>query len=286
MSTSDFPHILGEAVGRSAMNRYKLQAQTFPLWTSKGFVRDYREQSVIRGGDFSSLEARNEGGETKMGAHGEEFEKFRVKDYAKMHAYTSIAMANDDLGILSQVASEAGVAASRLESSLVYDILEENPLMSDGAELFHSTRGNIASAPGDINEASLDLACRAIETRRTVDGLDFLGTSAKFLICGPEQRVAAQKQLGLINASEVSKVNAFQNALTLVVDPRITGRKWFVSCSPDVCATIKLYLLESSNGPSVMNKVDFSTQSLLIRCEHTAAAKALDYRGMYFNAGE
>jgi hypothetical protein len=157
-------------------------------------------------------------------------------------------------------------------------------VMGDGTQLFHADHGNTGSASA-INEAGLKAAEIALMEQKTLDSLDYIGLVAKYLVCGTAKKIEAQKLLGSAQVGSNNDMNPFQNAYQLIVDPRITGNKWFLIASPADIETIELARLEGESGPVIDSREGWNSDGMEIKCRHTVAVKALEWKGMFYNAG-
>jgi hypothetical protein len=132
----------------------------------------------------------------------------------------------------------------------------------------------------------MDLARRALRSMTSISG-DYLDLEPAFLIVGLERETEAKKFLSqeyLPNSQ--ADINTFKN-MSLIVDPRVTGPKWFVAADPSKVPTIELARLDGFEGtPQVHTRVRFETQDHDIRIGHDVGAAALDYRGLIYNPGE
>jgi len=285
LSSSDFPLILGNVAEKALMMAYKIQGQTFRPFVTAGELKNYMPAKRYQVGDAPSLLEVKEGGEYKQGSFGEKAESTQLVDYGRIIAFTRQMLINDDLGAFQRVISNFGSAASRLESKLVYtDTLVANPNMADGDPLFHANHANLAGATV-IAETGMTAMVKLIMDQKTLDLADYLNLLPKFLVCGTAKMVEAQKILTALLANKAGDVNPFQNAYQLIVEPRITGNKWFMIASPSDISTIEVARLTGENGPVIDSKEGWSSDGLEVKCRHTVAVKAIEWKGMAYNPG-
>ncbi len=266
------------------MQAYAVQGKTFDPFVSQGTLKDYKPAYRYQVGDAPSLEEIKEGGEYKLGSFGEKVESLQLRDYGKKLIFTRQMMINDDLQAFQRVINNFGSSASRLEAQLVYAIFTGNPNMGDGVPLFHATHLNLAGATA-VTEAGLAAMEVLIMNQKSLDLADYLNLTAKFLICGTAKKVEAQRILASITAVKSTEVNPFMGAYQLIVDPRITSNLWFLAASPSDIATIEVARLEGESGPVVDSKEGWDTDGLEVKCRHTVAVKALEWKGLVKNPG-
>jgi len=279
MSSSDLPYILANSAEKMALSRYSLQPRTWSRWAKAETLRNFKTKDLLRSGDFASLEERQEGGEFKRGSFGESREQVALKEWGKVMSFTRRMLINDDLGEVMKVAAEGGVAASRLENRLVYEILTSNPDMADGEDLFSVAHSNLLSAAA-LTDSTIGEAFRKMREQTSIDGLDKLNLAPKYLICGPENEVTARKYLAQISPTQASNVNVFSGSLELIVDAEISSNDYFFAADQNQIDTVTLFRLEGEESPRIESRTDFETESVEIKVAHSAVAKAVDHRGL------
>ncbi len=284
MSSSDLPYILANSGEKAAQKKYEMQPNTWSRWAKADSLRNFKTADRVRSGDFSSLEERQEGGEFKMGSFGEEREQVALKEYGKMMSFTRRMLINDDLSEIAKVIAQAGSAAAALENQLVYSVLSANAAMGDGIALFHASHANLASAAA-LTDSEIGEAFELMRGQSSVDGAHKLNLAPKYLICGPSNEVTARKYLATISPTQSSNVNVFSNSLELIVDSEITSDDYFFAADPSRIDTVVLYRLEGEESPRVESRTSFETESVEIKCAHSAVAKAMDWRGLVKNGG-
>ena len=70
-----------------------------------------------------------------------------------------------------------------------------------------------------------------------------------------------------------------------MVDGRITGNSWHLAATPTLVDTIEYAYLEGEEGLFTETRQGFEVDGLQIKARHVFAAKAIDWRGLYKNAG-
>lgn len=284
MSSSDLPYILANVAEKSAQKKYDLQPRTWSRWAKTDSLRNFKTHDRVRSGDFASLEERQESGEFKRGSFGEEREQVALKEYGKVLGFTRRMLINDDLGEIVKVSSQGGVAAARLENRLVYEVLTSNPTMGDSIALFHASHGNLGTA-GAPTDTTIAEAFTKMRKQTSVDGLDYLNLSPKYVICGPDLEYTFKKYLATIQPNQASQVNPISGSLELIIDAEITTDDYFFAADQNVIDTVVLFHLEGEERPRVESRTNFETEEVELKVAHSAVAKAMDYRGLMKNAG-
>ena len=285
-STSDFPNILGSTVNRSLRAAYEQAPRTFTGWARQSTNKDFREKSLLQLSGMSQFSKINEGGEYKMATFGDSVEKYSLSKYGAIIAITWEALINDDMSAFSRLPMMIAEEAAALEGDLVYAALLGNPVMGDGVALFHATHANLAGTAGAINDVTLG-AGRAAMRKQTGANKRVLNLAPEILIVGPDQEAAALKftSANFVAAKSVDINPAFNTSLSVIVDNRVTGLQWYLAASPARVDTVEYAYLEGENGLFTTRREGFEVDGLEIKARHVFAAKAIDHRGLYRNAG-
>lgn len=284
-STTDFPIILGATVNKSLRKAYELQARTFQPFTRKVNISDFK--SVTRAqisnlvGNFDMIP---EGGEYKNATLTEGKETYKLAKYGKIISINWESIINDDLNAFSRLPQAIASKAATKQSDIVYNILLDNSAMNDGVALFHATHGNLGSALA-ITSAGLSAARAAMRKQTDLNG-DYINVSPKYLIVGPDKETEAQQLINaLIVAAKTVDTNVFRGALEIIVDPRVTGNKWFLSADPNQIDTVEYAFLDGEGELFTDSRPSFTTDGIEIKARMVFAAKAIDHRGLYYNPG-
>lgn len=284
MSTSDLPLILANIAEKAAQKRYDLQPRTFERWTKKDTLRNYKQFSQVRAGDFSSLLARKENGEFQEGSFGDEKEVAQLADYGIIHSFSNTMLVNDDLSLIMKVASESGIAAARLENKLAYAALTANANMNDGIALFHASHSNLSSATV-VGTAGFTDAFKKMRTQKSVSGTDPLNITPRYLICSPDKEAEARQFLAQIVPNQTSSVNIYVGAVELVVDAELSGNAHYFAADPALIDTVTVYHLEGQESPKVESRYRWEDGALQLKVAHAVAAAPMDWRGLVKNPG-
>jgi hypothetical protein len=118
------------------------------------------------------------------------------------------------------------------------------------------------------------------------DGLDPLAITPKYLLCGTAYGVLARQYLNQTIVPEAaSNANPYVGLYQPIIAPQISGNKWFLIASPSDIETIEVARLEGENGPVIDSREGFNSDGMEIKCRHTVAVKALEWKGMTYNPG-
>lgn len=287
MSSSDFPNVLSNVVNKTLRRQYELQNPTFQAFSQRGTFRDFKSKSIVQLGDVTKMKEIAEGGEYKHGSMGETAESYAAKKYGIIIPLTWESIVNDDLSAFSRIPTSIANKARQLQSDIVYSLLSSNSNMGDGIALFDAAgHGNYTSSGTVINVANLQIARTAIRNQKDAQG-DALNLVPKYLVVGPAQeQVAYQYTSSQYTPTKNSDINPIYNAaLTVIVDARITGNEWYLIADPAMIDTIEYSFLEGEGELFTEQRIGWDVDGMEMKARMVFNAKAIDYRGMYKNAG-
>ncbi|MCM5528960.1 Mu-like prophage major head subunit gpT family protein [Parasegetibacter sp. NRK P23] len=282
-SSADFPNILANVMNKSLRADYQLQEKSFVPWTRKTPATDFREMLRSQLNDFKLSQVK-EGGEYSYATVGDSGEKYKVGKFGKIINIDWEAVMNDDLNAFSRLPQKAAAAVAQMQADGIYGILTASHLMSDSAELFVAGHGNLTSSGTAISVASLGVG-RELMRKQTAPGGSNLNIAPKYLIVGPEnEALALQYTSANYVSAKSSDINVWAGMLTAIVDARITGKQWFLAADPRSIDTIE-YATIDGEELYTESKYSFEKDAFQYKIRSVFGAKAIDWRGLYKNAG-
>lgn len=293
-STSDFPNILESVITKTLRRGYESAARTFTGFSRQATLPDFKQISRAQIGGAPSLKRVLEGAEYEHGTIGDGAEKYAVQKYGRIVAISWETVINDDLDALSRIPQAFGASAAELESDIVYAILTGNPDMADGVALFHADHGNLGTA-ADLADALDPTAANPIAEMRKLmtlqKGLEgqYITVRPRYLIVPPSLEEAAIKITSAnFVASKGVDQNVFGPSLIPISEPRLedaSSTAWFGAAEPTTIDTIEYAFLEGHEGVFTETKQGFEVDGVQVKCRHVFGAKAIDWRGLFKNAG-
>jgi phage head maturation protease len=288
-STSDFPIILGNTVGRVLRDAYQAAPSGIRRLGRQTSARDFRSVNKIMLGEAPLLEKLNEHGEIKAGTMAEAREAYKIETWAKKIGITRQVLVNDDLGAFSDLARRMGQGAAETEARILVTLLEANsgngPTLSDTKALFHVDHGNKAGTGAVISDATLSAARLALRTQKGIDGR-IIRVTPKNLLVPPALETLAEKWLATIAPATAADVNPFSGAMSLVVEPRLSSAtRWYVTADPGEIDGLEFAYLSGNEGPQVESRSGWDVDGVEIRVILDFGAGFIDHRGWFQNAG-
>jgi hypothetical protein len=288
-TTSDFPIILGDTVGRVLRDAYQAAPSGIRRLGRQTTARDFRAVNKIMLGEAPLLEKLNEHGEIKAGTMAEAREAYKVETWARKIGVTRQVLVNDDLGAFADLARRMGQAAAETEARILLTLLEagsgNGPTLSDGKTLFHADHGNKAGTGATISDATLSAARLALRTQKGIEDRT-IRVTPKNLLVPPALETIAEKWLASIAPATAADVNPFSGALSLVVEPRLSSAtRWYVTAEPGEIDGLEFAYLSGAEGPQVESRSGWDVDGVEIRVILDFGAGFIDHRGWFMNAG-
>lgn len=288
-TTSDFPIILGETVGRVLRDAYQAAPSGIRRLGRQTTARDFRAVNKIMLGEAPLLEKLNEHGEIKAGTMAEAREAYKVETWARKIGITRQVLVNDDLGAFADLARRMGQAAAETEARILVTLLEagsgNGPTLSDGKTLFHADHGNKAGSGAAISDATLSAARLALRTQKGIEDRTIRVTPRNLLV-PPALETTAEKWLASIAPATAADVNPFSGSLSLVVEPRLSSAtRWYVTADPGEIDGLEFAYLSGAEGPQVESRSGWDVDGVEIRVILDFGAGFIDHRGWFMNAG-
>ena len=285
---SDFPGLLASAGARTLAAPY--QAALSPIRTlfRDSTANDFRAKTRLALSELPALLKVNEAGELKYGTRGESAESYRLETYGRLFTISRQALVNDDLNAFGDFNRDAAAAAAETENALRASFLTQaggaGPTMGDGNPLFHAKHGNIGAAAA-LSVDSLSAARQALRSQKSLDGKTPIGVTAAFLVVGPALETVAEQFLANLAAPTPSGVNPFAGRLTLLVEPRLTGKGWYLFADPASRAVFEQSHLAAAPGPQMASWEGREVLGVTYRVYLDFGCGAIDWRGAVFNPG-
>lgn len=287
-TTSDFPSLMANTVGRTLRAGYELAPQTFKPFCRQSTVPDFRPVTRVALSDISKMQQVAEGAEYQYATIGDAAEQYLVGKWGQIISLTWETIINDDLNAFDRIPMAMGMEAAQVESDVIWAILLSNPPMADGVPLFHASHGNLTSPGTAISVDSLQVGRTALRTQKAPKGRP-LNLTPAFLLAGPgsEQKANQFTSSNFVAARAVDQNPEYNRSLTPIIEQRIEGADWFLTADPNKQAidTIEYAYLAGHEGLQTEQRQGYVVDGVDVKARLVFGGKALDHRGMYRNAG-
>lgn len=293
-STSDFPLILEDIVNKTMRSGYLRAPITWEPFTFETTAPDFKQISRVNMGDGGKLQKVNEHGEFKDVSISENAEKYNVDTYGRIFRITRQALINDDLGAFTTVPERHGRRARDLESDLIWELLTDNANLSDGNALFSSAHSNLSGAAAVPTETGLSEMRQKMRLQVGLDG-EVIAIVPRWIYVSPKDETVAEKLLTTVTPNKEGDVSPFaaggRTALQMAIEPRIEqlagagAKPWYGSAEKGQVDMVELARLEGNEGPAIESEMGFEVDGMKVKVRHDVGVKAIDFRGLFKNAG-
>jgi hypothetical protein len=290
--TTDYPNILANVANKTLRAAYDAEPQTFKPWSKRSTIMDFKPVNRTQIGDIPTLQSVGASGEIKYVNVGDAKETYSLGTYANIIPVNRQALINDDLNAFTRLPESMGRAGARLESDVVYGILTTNAAMGDSNNLFSTAHGNYvgSGSGGAIAIATLGAARTAMRKQTGLNSIGYLNLDPKFLVVPVALETTAQQFVAQTNIiyTKASDFNPFAGTLQVIPEPRLdvaNAGAWYLMTDPGRIDTVEYAYLEGQEGMYMETRMGFDVDGMELKARLDFAAKAIDWRGMYFNYG-
>ena len=289
-STSTFPAIMANLANKSVMVGFNEAETTYQIWAGKGSNRDFKEAARVALSEAGNLELVPEGGQFPHDSLGEASARTKVATYGKLFSLTRQAIINDDLGLFSKIATKYGSAAKRLVNKMVYAQLTGNVKMQDGVALFDNKHGNVAGTGEALSVKAIAKAITAMRRQKGITGEATLNITPKYLVVPPELEVTAYQivnSTAAVDGVNSGVVNPYKGRFVVVADAELTDPDaWYLVADASQHDTIEVTYLNGVETPRLETRQGFDVDGIEYKVAFDCGVSALDFRGVFKNAGK
>lgn len=289
-STSTFPAIMSNLANKSVMTGFNEAETTFQIWAGKGSNRDFKEAARYALSEAGNLELVPEGCQFPQDVFGEASARTKVATYGKIFSLTRQAIINDDLGLFSKIATKYGSAAKRLVNKMVYAQLTGNVKMQDNIALFDTKHGNVAGTGEALSVKAIAKAITAMRRQKGITGDATLNITPKYLVVPPELEMAAYQivnSTAAVDGVNSGVVNPYKGRFVVVADAELTDPDaWYLVADASQHDTIEVTYLNGVETPRLETRQGFDVDGIEYKVAFDVGVDAIDFRGLYKNAGK
>jgi len=291
-TSSDFPLLLAAAANKMLLAAYQPAQPTYRQIFLRRDFRDFKPHRHLRIGDFPTLLPLAENGEIQVGTMSESQEIVLLQTFARRIRVTRPMLVNDDLGAFTDFAAAIGRRVAEFENATAYQLVNsangDGPTLTTGSAPVFATgaaRANKASTGTVLDTSTIGAGRTAIMKQRTLDGLPISMGQTMRLLVGPNLELAARQATVVVQASEIGKANVFAGFVQPVIEPLISGNRWYLFSDP-VAAPVYVYgYLNGAEGPQVTTGPVQGADGVEVSVIFDFGVGAIDWRGAWFNPG-
>lgn len=270
----DFAYLLENVLQERTLDFYRNANPASRVLTRGISLADFRPTTLVGVGDFPSLQRVAEGAVIQAGAIDDSGETLILARFGRILGLSDIAIQNDDIGALNNLAELAAIAAIECENRLLFAVLlsgagANGPTLRDGQPLFGAAHANLMPAAA-LTATSLGLAIGALRKQRSIDSA-LLNLEPALVLVGPDTEVAARTALRTVYLDSAS-------APTVVVDASITDASFYVLAAPALRPALVRGYRGRDDGPLVVARTGFSFDGIEFKVMYDTAIGACDWR--------
>lgn len=298
-TTGSFSNLLIDASNKTLLAAYEEAPYTWNLWARQaGSVADFKNINRIRYSEAASLSVVPENDVYSESRMSDEKESYSVEKYGKVSTVSWETIVNDDLDALARTPAMMGVAARRTQNEKIYEVLTQNANMADGNALFSAAHSNnVGSGSGAApSVATLNAAYQSMMTQTGVDGKTIINVEPAFIIAPPSLRGTVLQLLGSFSdpvaggssAGNANTLNIHQNVLTPIIEAQLessSATQWYLAARNSLIDTVEIAFLQGEEAPVLESEFDMKRDCYFYKVRQTFGVKAIDWRGLYRNAG-
>lgn len=258
-TTSDFTHLLGDAVGRVLLDIYDESPPALRAVARLANLNDFRARSVVRMASAPSLQKVGEHGEFTYGGTTDAMNAWRLSTYGRIISLSRQAMVNDDLGGFAQVLAEFAQAAARREADDLVSALVATPQV-DSVDLFHADRKTLILKT--LTLSGLGAAVASLRAQRS--GGNLVMQEPATLVAPAALEMTARQLVATFSAVEAGDVNPWR--LDVVVEPRLDANSltaWYLVAANQ--RALEYGYLEGAAGVQTFVEEGFEVDGLSVK---------------------
>ncbi len=282
-STGDYPELLADTANKAVLTHYAKGRRSWRAWAKRGTVKNFETADRMRVEDAALPETLLPGQQINF-SHLPESprETFALATYARGLKFTRRALLNDDAEGLRGLFEILAQGCYRLEDSLAYAVLTANANMADGNALFSASHNNLAT--GQLTVSNIGAAATLIAQRTNTAG-DVLDHQAARLIVPSTLAPVAAAVLDSLSRAPRGDTEAILTLTSTAHLDANSSSEWYLSTDPAVMAPVEVSFLEGNEHPTIADKTEFESDSVMFKCRHDVKATAIDYRAIVRSSG-
>lgn len=295
-STSDFPSLLANVAAKRLRAAYEENPASYRRWARRApNAPDFKQMSVVVLSNHPDLLRTNEHGEFQYSKLTDGKEVYSLLTYGRILPFTRQSIINDDLRGFDRLTTGFGASAARLENRTVYAELTNNAVLSDSVALFDAVTHKNYTTPGTaISVASLGVGRAAMRLQKGLAAEpEELNLSPRFLLVPAAlEQIAYQFTSSQYVPAKSADTNEFRTGGRTALEPVVesvldanSSSKWYLAADTSQIDTVEYCFLDGNEGVFIEQEMGFDIDGMKIKARLDFAAKALDYRGLYLNAG-
>lgn len=311
---ADFPSILANVANKSMLRGWTGAGTTYQAWCKIGSLPDFKQATLAGLGAYPDLDKiPRAGGPYQHKSMDDVHEVAQLETFGALFGIGRQTIIDDDLNAFTTIPQKMGGAAARKVDQLAYnELITSNGttasvtgrvLTQDSTALFASGHSNyVASGSGgapavttlNTAEAAMMRQKGPLPSANSTDKA-YISVVPAYLIVPPELKATASVLIAsqwdpagtTASVSRRDSPNPWQNRLEVVASPVLTlTTGWYLAASRNAdVETVTVFFLNGQSTPYIEQMDNGTSDGVTYKVRIDAHARALDYRGLYFNYG-
>lgn len=287
ISASTFGNILGDSITRAMIRDYQgLESYNDWRWMCDIVpVSDFRTQERTRLGGYGNLPAVAENGAyNALTSPDDEKATYALTKRGGTETISLETIANDDVGLIRRLPMSLATAAGRTLYEFVYEFLNGNGAIYDGAALFHASHANLGTAA--LDATSFAAARLAMKQQTELSSDKRLGITLRHLVIPSDLEQTAYDLFVRDTNNDQTFVQS-RKPTVHVVDHWTDTNNWYAAADNAQVPLIELGFYSGNEDPEIFVQ-DLPTQGSLFsndqikyKIRHIYSGTVRDYRGFY-----
>lgn len=301
LTTGNFSNLLLDAQNKTLLASFMNVPTTYQIWARQGqSVPDFKNINRVRLGEIGNQPHVEENGDYKDMSISDAKESYTVEKRGSLVSLTYEAMRNDDLGGFSRLVQLQGAAMKRTINRSVYQILFDNPTLSDGVAIFHSSSHGANLVTSAFTVAVLNTAYSAMALQTGLNTDTILGIVPRYVVHAPGitgtvwsiLNSIADPAVGGSAVGNSGSANIYGpqggRKLSAIEEPILAGNdadSWYLIADNSQVDTIEYTFLQGEESPVFEQETAFIQDAVKYKVRQTWGTKCIDYRGLYKSTG-
>jgi hypothetical protein len=291
-SSSDFPDVLGDAIGKALVVQYESLPRLYEAFTARGsFSGLYAREPIILSG-IGTLEEVAEAAEYPEGTLGDSKEAYSPKKYGKLISISLEAILKDNLDAFGRLPTMQASAARNKENSIIAALFAAGSgygptLGADSTALFNSAHGNLVDtgSGGVPTPARIDALMQLIEAQTDAQGEKLGLMGAKILVPSALHAQTMQYVHPSFTPTSASGVPTFTADQVHKFPFFANSAYWYVVADPMFAPAIEWAQPDNTDPLTLEIEDSFKNDCRTYKTRLWFGAAAIDYRGIALNRG-
>ena len=154
------------------------------------------------------------------------------------------------------------------------------------------TLANLTGTGTAISVTSLGVGRTMMRLQKGLQSEELNLTPAYLIVPATQENLAYQYTSANYTPATAATINEFRAGGRTALEPIVEAildasstTAWYLAANNGAIDTVEYCFLDGAEGPVIESEVGFEVDGISYKCREDFAAKAIDFRGLYKNAG-